>query len=276
MRSSDGSDSDEGSYDSEEDGYSDNDEQINFTDIAAKPSSVCTEVHPAKMLQVQTTLLQAGHKRISCNPLQKAMVENDMEAFVHILDLYEFVGEAIWPGSGAYDHAVKLDRPEMLDELIRRSGVGIPIPSDAAKGRVADPKKVPEERVYLGLKVGGKRRLDLVRQRQTQRKTVTYNFDLLRGAISSSSTNVLEYLAGPRPIAAFTHYAETHDDDIAQYLKSIDDLGAVLPGLLGWQSDELNESPLQCAVINNRPTVVKQLFALKPNLMEEALHLRCG
>jgi hypothetical protein len=277
LTSPDDSDSDEGHYDSDEDDYSDYNEQkpINFTNIAARPISVRTEVPPKTMLQVQTTLLQAGHKRVSCNPLQKAIIENDLEAFVHILDLYEFAGVAIWPDSWAYHHAVTLDRPEMLDELIRRSGVGIPIPFDEAKGRGADSKKVLE-RVYHGLKVGGKRRVDLAKHKQTQCKTLIYNYDLLRSAICFGATKVVDYLAGPRPIAAFAHYAETHNDDIAQYLRSIDNLGAVLPDLLGWQSNELNESPLLCAVINNRPDVLKLLFALKPSLMEEALHLRCG
>ncbi|KAH9034021.1 hypothetical protein EDB83DRAFT_2296389 [Lactarius deliciosus] len=266
----------EGEYDSDEDDCSDYREAkpINFTDIAAMPSSVRTDVPPKKLLELQAFLLRPGLKRVSCKPLQKAIVEDDFEAFVHTLDLYEFAGVAIWPDSGAYDFAVALDRIEMLDELIRRSGVGIPIPSDAAKVGGAVSKKVPEERVYLGLKVGGKRRADIVKHGQTQRKTPTYNYDLLRSAITSGATKVIDYLAGPRPIAAFTHYAETHDDDIAQYLKSIDNLGAVLPDLLGWKFDELNETPLLCAVIDNKIDVLKQLFALKPNLMEEALHLR--
>ncbi len=272
------SDEREGHHDSDEDDYSDYCEEklINFTDIAARPSSVRTEVPPKKMLELQAILLQASRKRVSCNPLQKAIVENDFEAFIHTLDLYEFAGAAIWPDSGAYGLVVALDRPEMLDELIRRSGVGIPIPSDAAKDSGANSKKVSEERVYLGLKVGGKRRADIANYKQTQRKALTYNYDLLRSAISSGATKIVDYLAGPRPIAAFTHYAETHNDDIAQYLRSIDNPDAVLPDLLGWQSDELNESPLLCAVINNRLDVLKQLFALRPNLMEEVLHLRYG
>src|SRR6266702_3507679 len=158
LASSDDSDSDDD--DPDEDDYSEQ-KPINFTDIAARPSSVRTEVPPRKMLELQTTLLQPGRKRVSCNPLQKAIVEDDFEAFVHTLDLYEFAGAAIWPDSGAYDFAVALDRPEILDELIRRSGVGIPIPSDAAKDSGANSKKVSEERVYLGLKVGGKRRADI-------------------------------------------------------------------------------------------------------------------
>ncbi|KAI9433880.1 hypothetical protein H4582DRAFT_2081568 [Lactarius indigo] len=275
LRDDSDSDEGEGEYDSDEDDYSDYSEEkpINFTDIAARPSSVRTDAPPKKLLELQSTLLQAGRKRVSCNPLQKTILEDDFEAFLHTLDLYEFAGALIWPDSRAYDFAVALDRPDMLDELIRRSGVGIPIPSNTAKASGAD-SKVPEERVYLGLKVGGKRRADIANHSQIQRKTLTYNYDLLRSAIKSGATKVIDYLAGSRPIAAFTHYAESHDDDIAQYLKSIDDLGAVLPDLLGWKPDELNESPLLCAVIDDKIDVLKQLFALKPNLMEEALHLR--
>ncbi|KAF8267587.1 hypothetical protein EI94DRAFT_1801491 [Lactarius quietus] len=274
----DNSDSDEGHHDSDEDDYSDCNEQhkpINFTDIAARQSSIRTEVPPTKMLELQAELLQVGRKRVSCNPLQKAVVENDFEAFFHTLDLYDFAGMAIWQDSGAYDLVVTLDRPEMLDELIRRSGVGIPILSDgdSEKGRGTN-SKAPEECIYLGLKVGGKRRAEIMKNKHTQRKGLTYNYDLLRSAIRSGATKVVDYLAGPRLLAAFTYYAETHDDDIAQYLKSIDSLGALLPDLLGWQPDELNESPLLCAVINDRPDVLKQMFTLKPSLMEEALHLR--
>ena len=228
------------------------------------------------MLELQAILLQPNHKRVTCNPLQKAIIEDDFEAFVKTLELYEFAGMPIWPDSGAHNVVVALDRPDMLDELIRHSGVGVPIPSDAAKSNAMGSKKVPEERVYLGLKVGGKRRADLARNKYTKHKGLTYNYDLLRSAISSGATKVIDYLAGSRPVAAFTHYAETHDDGIAQYLKSFDNLGADLPDLLGWQSDELNESPLLSAVVENKFDVLKQLFALKPNLMEEVLHLRCG
>ncbi|KAH8995817.1 hypothetical protein EDB86DRAFT_1066941 [Lactarius hatsudake] len=267
----------EGEFDSDEDDYGDYSEEkpINFTDIAARPSSVRTDVPPKRMLELETTFLQPGLKRISCNPLQKAIIEDDFEAFVHTLNLYEFAGATMRLNTKTYDFAVALDRPDMLDELIRRSGVGIPVPSDAAKANAAESKKVPEGRVYLGLKVGGNRRTDIINHRQIRHRTpLTYKYDLLRGAIKFGATKVIDYLAGPRPIAAFTHYAETHDDDIAQYLKRIKNLSAVLPDILGWKPDELNESPLLCAVIDNKIDVLKQLFELKPDLMEETLHLR--
>jgi len=270
-------DSEEGSYDSDED-YED-EQEINFTDLVARPSAVRAEVSAAYMLLLsQGILLEAYDKLIYCNPLHKATYEGDFEAFVRIVELYQVAGVALWPAAAAtYELAMVLDRPDMLDELTRRTGVGIPYyPTDTSENHQETMKKaVKEGRVYLGLKAGGKRRADIA-QVQDRPRVLTYNYDLLRSAITYGAAKVVEYLAGPRPLAAYTYYAATHSDDIAQYLKSFENLEAVLSDLLGWKVDELNESPLLSAVIHDRIDILKQLFALKPNLMEEALHQRYG
>jgi len=224
----------------------------------------------------QRVLLEADGKRAFCNVLQKAIYEDDFEVFVRTLELYEFAGVALWPDAAVHEHAVMLDRPDVVDELIRRTGVGIPYTLSGTEENHHQSLKmaIEEKRVYLGLKVGGKRRAETIRQASSGPAIITYNYDLLRGAITHGATKVVEYLAGPRPLAAYTHYAATHSDDIAQYLKRVENLGAVLPDLLGWKVDELNESPLLCAVIHDKMDILKQLFALKPNLMEEALHQR--
>ena len=261
---------------SDEEYYSDYREQepMKFTDIASMPSSIRTHTHPKLMLENQAYHLRAGHKRLYCTPLEKAVIENDFEAFIHTFDLYDFVEMKIRPDVKAFNFAVTLDRPEMVDEFIRRLGVGIPIPSVATKGSETD-SKASEKCTYLGLKVGGKRRVDIKNYNQAKPTTLTYDYELLRNAICSGATKVIDYLAGPRPIAAYKYYSETHDDEIAQYLKNIDDLDAVFPDLLGWKPDASNESPLLYAVIADRLYVLKQMFALKPSLMEEALLLRC-
>ena len=270
-------DSDEGSYDSDNsDNEYEYEQEINFTNLAARPSAVRAKVSAQKMLLLaQDILLEADDKRISCNPLQKAIYEDDFEAFVRTVELYQFAGVALWPAAAVYELAVALDRPNMLDELMRSTGVGIPYyPSDTSEDHQQSLKKaIKEKRVYLGLKVGGKRRADIA---QDGPRVLTYNYDLLRSAITHGAAKIVEYLAGPRPLAAYTYYAATHSDDIAQYLKSFENLGAVLSDLLGWKVDELNESPLLSAVIHDKIDILKQLFVLKPNLMEEALHQRYG
>jgi hypothetical protein len=271
-------DSEKAFYDSDEDSEENYSQQkeTDFVDLAARPSAIRAEVSAKKMLETKSTLLRADGKRVCYNPLQKAIEENDFEWFVCALELYKFAGVALWPNMAAHGLVVKLDRTDMLDELTRRTGVGIPYPSNKAKNPHSNLEKAAEERVYLGLKVGGKRRADTMKQIQSKHKGLTYNYDLLRNAIALGATKVVEYLAGPRVLAAYTDYAAAQSDDIAQYLKSVDDLEIALPGLLGWQIDELNESPLLCAVIHNKLGILKQLVALKPHLMEEALHKRCG
>ena len=255
-----------------EEDYCDYSEQkpMNFTDIALTPTSVRTRVHPESMLEIEASHIRAGRKHSAFTPLQRTIVEIDFEAFIHTLDLYDFVETKSYSNTKTFDLAVTFDRPEMVDEFIRRSGRGIPIPSVATKG-CRKNSAVSEERVYLGLKVGGRRRFGIEDYRH---KTLTYNYELLRNAICSGATKVVDYLAGPRPIAAYKHYAETHDNEIAQSLKSIDDLDAVFPELLGWEPDASNESLLLYAVISDRLDVLKQMFTLKPSLMEEALLLR--
>ncbi len=268
--------SEKGFYDSDEDSemhYSQQ-KEINFVDLAARPSAVRAAVSAKKMLETKSALLRTDGKRAYYNPLQKTIEENDFEGFVCALELYKFAEVALWPDVAVHELVVKLDRPDMLDELTRRTGVGIPYPSNTAKNPLANTDKAAEERVYLGLKVGGKRRAEIMKQ-MSQRKSLTYNYDLLRNAITLGATKVVEYLAGPRVLAAYTEYAAAQSDDIAQYLRGFDNLETALPGLLGWQIDELNESPLLCAVIHNKLDILKQLIVLKPDLMEEALHKRC-
>lgn len=274
--SDDEDDSEKGFYDSDEDSEEDDSQrkEIDFVDLAARPSAIRAEVSAKKMLETKSLLLRVDGKRIYYNPLQKTIEENDFEGFVCALELYKFAGVALWPEVEAHGLVVKLDRPDMLDELTRRTGVGIPYPSNTAKNPHANLENAAEERVYLGLKVGGKWHAKTKKQMQEEHKGLTYNYDLLRNAIALGATKVIEYLAGPRVLAAYTDYAAAQSDDIAQYLKSVDNLETALPGLLGWQIDELNESPVLCAVIHNKLDILKQLIALKPNLMEEALHKR--
>lgn len=268
-------DSEKGFHDSDEDSEKDycQQKEVDFVDLAARPSAVRAEVSAKIMLEAKSALLRADGKRVYYNPVQKTIEESDFEGFVCVLELYKFAGMALWPGA-AHVLVMNLDRPDMLDELTRRTGVGIPYPSNTTKYPHANPERVGEERVYLGLKVGGKRHAET--RKESKVKGLTYNYDLLRSAIASGATKIVEYLASPRALAAYADYAAAQSDDIALYLRGIDNLKTALPDLLGWKIDELNESPLLCAVIHNNLEMLKQLIALKPNLMEEALQNRCG
>jgi hypothetical protein len=254
------------------------DQEVNFTDLAAKPFAIRAEVSATKMLlHHQSVLLEADSRTAFYTALQKAIHEDDFEVFVHTLELYEFyefAGVTLWPNALAHQLAVELDRADMVNELIRRTGVGISYPY-VATGNLHNTPKAVERPIYLGLKVGGKRRVEIMEQDHSETRVIQ-SYGLLSEAITNGSIRVIKYLAGPQPLTAYTYYAETHSDGIAQYLKNVENLEAALPEFLGWKVDESIESPLFCAVKSNKLDILKQLFALKPDLMEEALHQRYG
>jgi hypothetical protein len=89
-----------------------------------------------------------------------------------------------------------------LNTQQRSSGVGIAYPSNYLIQRRIPTRTPAEERVYLGLEAGGKRHAETMRQIQSEHKGLTYNYYLLRNAIALGTTKVVEYLAGPRVLAA--------------------------------------------------------------------------
>lgn len=109
-------DSEKGFYDSDEDSEENcsQQKQIDFVDLAAKPSAVRAEVSAKNMLETKSALLRADGKRVYYNPLQKTIEENDFEGFVCALKLYKFAGVALWPDVAAHKLVVKLIAPTCL------------------------------------------------------------------------------------------------------------------------------------------------------------------
>jgi hypothetical protein len=134
--------------------------EIDLIDLAARPSAIRAEVSSKKMLETKRTLLRADGKRVCDNPLQKTIKENGIEGFLCALELYKFAWVALWPDVVVHGLVVRLYRPDMPDELTRRTGVGSPYPSNTTKNPHANPEKAAEERVYLGFKLteGGVRK----------------------------------------------------------------------------------------------------------------------
>ncbi|THH17575.1 hypothetical protein EW146_g3245, partial [Bondarzewia mesenterica] len=248
------------------------DAPINFTDIAVRPSAIHCEVAPLRMLEqaYASWISKDGKKYHLCAPLYRAIIEDDFEMFVKCCDLYKSIGHPLSPQT-IVQQIMQDDRQDMLDELIRRTGCGVSVALDVQQKQAA--KKDPEETIYLGLNVGGKKRRDLVAP-HAPRRTVLSSPRLLLEAAKAGALGVLDYLSGPRPLAAYKYYASSQSDERALYLRRQTNLEAVLPQWHGWQIDELNESCLTAAILANKFECVKKLFALRPNLMMEAMNVR--
>ncbi|KAI0628020.1 ankyrin [Trametes polyzona] len=242
-------------------------EELNFVDIAHRPSQVHTDAPPERLLKladwVQSPKAEGGWA--ACTPLSKTILEDDFEAFVQVLDLYKRLPEPVDFSTDAVQCICMYDRPAMLDELIRRSAVGIQLPEvHDEEGRDASQTKSKgaSGKVYLGLNVHGKKRKDLAEKADPNAPVATKQFEepLLWTAARLGAVNVMQYLATDRPVSAYNYYASTNSDEKAKFLKRIRD---DVRQHLGWNSNKLNESAVTAAVVGQKLQSLKELAALQ-------------
>ncbi|KAI0337566.1 ankyrin [Trametopsis cervina] len=268
--------SDDDDDDSDEDDMDIDGEPVNFIDIAKRHSDIRVPVHPSLMLHhVNAPLLWKDKEEVLLlTPFGKAIVEDDFEAFMQLLNTASSLPEDVL-GGAILLQLIRYDRPAMLDEYIRRTGEGIQItkPIDVIG---AEDVQEPSRKTYLGLNVHGKKRKDLASQGDPNapRKYVGRVIPLVWNAAMSSSAATVRYLASDQPLAAYRFYASAHGDNKAKLLRKISDLGAALPAMLGWGPNGVNETVLTAAILSKRADIVEMLFTLRATEMEGYLHIR--
>ncbi|PCH39851.1 ankyrin [Wolfiporia cocos MD-104 SS10] len=272
----DNEDEEEEEEDDDDDNMDDDSVPINFVDIAKRPSTVKTSVSPQTLLNhgcIQwidsTETLQRG------SVLFRAIFEDDLQAFVQIAELYSSLPEPEPLPTNTLFWTLKYDRRDVLDELIRRSGVGIDVDNENAhEDEVPGATHQKSSKIYLGLNVYGKKRKDLATKNDpnANRQAVqNRNLPLLWDAAKAGALRVIAYLEGDLPLAAYRYYASTHSDERATYLRRAPDLASVLPQWLGWSMNQLNESAITTAILGDNLVVLKELLTMQPKEMEQAL-----
>ena len=262
-------------------------QEINLVDIAKKPSQVHTKASPQYMLNIVTAPFIAKDGKDYCVTLiTRAIIDDDFEAFVQLLDLYNSLPGKFTPGD-LMSSLLAYDRPVMLDEFIRRTGQGIvltkpkPTPEATTSSQEADDGDDDDDhRVYLGLNVHGKKRKDLAnsdpRNKRQQYEKPNEPKPMLWTAAKVGAIGVVRYLASDQPLAAYKYYASAHGDARAKLLRRIPDLAAVMPEKLGWTTSSLNETVASAAVFGGRVNSLETLCAIRGKEIEKALHLKCA
>ncbi|KAJ7661416.1 ankyrin repeat protein [Mycena polygramma] len=243
---------------------------IDFVDIASRPSTVECDVHPKDLLNSTYT---PGDRDL----LQRAIKDDDFEAFVNILNIYKHSPKHVDLPSTLTDSILGFDRVEMLDEYIRRTGSGIKIQTTTELDGDEEVSVVNDKnRVYLGLSVHGKKRTDLAKRNDPDAAQThePIKLPLVWQAVSQNATKILDYLQSDRVLVAYKFYASSNNSEIARILKRPTDLAKVLPEWLGWTITPFGESPLTMAMANGTKTLhtVKYLFEKSPRLMASSLH----
>jgi hypothetical protein len=270
--------------------------EFKFIDIASRPSAVQSNVHPKTMLQLVPvtaripTLVGTG----SATPLVKAIGDHDLEAFVQIANLYQTLAQPLeLEDEGTLAAIMMHDQPDILDEYIRRTGSGVNIEGARKQAGMKEGEgELPvitndDNKLYLGLNVHGKKRMDLARKNDpnAMNNAEVKVLPLVWRAASLGAKDIVNYLATDRPFTAYKFYATTHSDPKAIWFRRLlgnkdakkteNDLETRLPVWLGWCINSLGESPLAAAIIGNKIEIVKLMAKLEPGLVAQALQTKC-
>ncbi|KDR74285.1 hypothetical protein GALMADRAFT_574798 [Galerina marginata CBS 339.88] len=271
--------------------------EVIFVDVATRPSMIQCNIHPKKILQEPGFIPSATPIRVSfglqsrsAHPLTKAVIDHDLEAFVRVMQLYESLPQPVDFGADVLDTIIQEDQDDILDEYIRRAGVGLDVNRFRHERWMKDGETEvqtatnDQNRFYLGLNVHGKKRLDLARSNDpnhSEGSVEKMEIPLVWQAARGAAKRILSYLASERPLAAYKFYAQTHSEPTAIWFRRMLDSQEIsgasrgieerLSTWLGWTINSLGESPLAAAIISNNVDVVRLIAQLNPDLMTRAL-----
>ncbi|KAM6501508.1 ankyrin repeat protein [Amanita muscaria] len=244
-----------------------------YVDISKQPSALKCTVNPSSLL---TNSRMYGHvynnNYLRETPLDKAIREDDTETFVKILNMADAFSIALEGLDGLLDSIIRKDNTELLDVLIRHTGTGIDftVVRRETTGAIAinDSNKL-----YLGLSIHGKKRLDLARKHDPNASNgAQQQFPLLWKALVGRAERIVDYLSSKRPYTAYRAYAVSRSDERAERLRKVNNLKELLPQWLGFRANTLGESPLTAAVLSGNMEIVKVLFAKHKQSTKAALH----
>ena len=259
------------SYDSDATVEQKNKENL-YVDVAKRPSTIKCDGKPGLLF---TTPRRYGHVvngyYLTETVFDKAIREDDLEAFVKLLNMFINLPIPESIPNNLTQLLLSHDRSDMLDKLIRRAGTGIDLKTVRHEAKDAIPVN-DQNKLYLGLKVHGKKRADLARKNDPNAAVETQEPPLLWSALRANAEKVMDYLASERVYSAYRSYAASHSDERAERLRSIPNLKELLPQWLGFRTNSLGESPLTAAALSGKAGLVKALFAKHKDMAKAALH----
>lgn len=153
-------------------------------------------------------------------------------------------------------YAIRLGRVQLLDEIVKRTGVGIPLDDLVRKSGVA---LVEQPKYYQGLSVHGKKRADWANVgRDTQCDSSQQQHPPLLHAARLASLESVEWFLGDAALRCYTEFANNHRDDVR-----IQNLGKAKGGIDASVTNWLNLRShllLHCVVLGKTTDDALQLL----------------
>ncbi|KAH8602501.1 hypothetical protein B0O99DRAFT_606743 [Bisporella sp. PMI_857] len=169
--------------------------------------------------------------------------------------------------------AIKLGRTHMLAEMIRSTGVGIPL-NQLIKSSGIELKMKP--RYYQGLTVGGKKRADWAQAPGGEIQIVEERIPPLLQAAHVGSIESVEWFMSDAPMRRYKEFAEANKND--KRVRTLAETGKGFEKTIGTWLDAKNDLTLHCAILHtpvgdsqlaHHLGLIRHLLAVMPNALEK-------
>lgn len=172
-----------------------------------------------------------------------------------------------------FQKAIKLGRTDLLAEMIRLTGVGIPL-NELVKTSGVELKTKP--RYYQGLTVGGRKRADWAQAPGGTVHVIEERIPPLLQAAHVGSIESVEWFMSDAPMRRYKEFAEENKHD--KRIKTLHDTGKGFDKTISAWLDAKSELTLHCAILYNpykkseSPqylALIKHLVSVLPDSIEQ-------
>ncbi|KAG9236672.1 hypothetical protein BJ875DRAFT_524495 [Amylocarpus encephaloides] len=177
--------------------------------------------------------------------------------------------------SDVFRLAIENGRTAMLAEMIKLTGVGIPLNALIQKSGVEIKTK---PKYYQGLSVGGKKRADWAQAPDTEVRVAEERIPPLLQAAHMGSIDSLEWFMSDAPMRRYKEFAEENMND--KRIKTLSETGKGFDKTIGTWLSTRSELALHCAILwspdekGEKETklyfnLIKHILAVTPETLEQ-------
>ncbi|KAK0618316.1 hypothetical protein B0T17DRAFT_509862 [Bombardia bombarda] len=237
------------------------DDRFTIEDIGKVSMQVTSHHKPQQFGTWQySAIANNGKMHDPATALHHVIFNNDLKGLKFLLDMWEHFGsQKLDPAdtvsgfysfpSAEFDYAVRLGRTELLVEIIRRTGAGLPL-EHLVKDSGVELKETSG--YYQGLSVYGKKRKDWAaagRETAYKPETGTTTPPLIT-AIRAGCIESVEWFLSDTPLRHYLHFAKSEAAQADERIQHLTQAAGGIDGTITKWLNDYDEEDIICSAVN--------------------------